>query len=134
MLSHPHQVCISPHQEHGLILHSIQTAASHSQRGQQAQGVTEHDLHFAPEPELDQIPKSRRLFCLSIIRAQTGLESSSQADRSPVSREKSKICPCAFPDRREPQCDLHPLGRRDRGAFSSSPWLQKVVAGSHAAL
>lgn len=101
--------------------------------GQQVQQVTEHDLDFAPGPELDQIPKSRRLFCLSIIPAQTGLESSSQADRAPATRDKSKFHPCAVPDAREPQCHLQPRGRRDRGGFSSSLWLEKVVAGPNPA-
>lgn len=100
----------------------------------EGQQVTEHDLDFAPGPELHQIPKSRRLFCLSIIPAQTGLESSSQADRVSVTREKSKFHPCAVPDPREPQCYLQPRGRRDRGGFSSSPWLEKVVAGPNPAL
>lgn len=98
--------------------------------GQQVQQVTEHDLDFAPGPELDQIPKSRRLFCLSIIPAQTGLESSSQADRAPVTRDKSKFHPCAVPDPREPQCHLQPRGRRDRGGFSSSLWLEKSCGRS----
>lgn len=102
--------------------------------GQQVHEVTEHDLDFAPEPELDQIPKFQRLFCLSIIMAQTGLESSSQADRSPVTRDKNKFHLCAVPGLREPQCHLQPCGRRDRGGFSSSPWLKKVVAGPNPAL
>lgn len=57
--------------------------------GQQVQQVTEHDLDFVPGPELDQILKFQRLFCLSITTAQTGLESSSQADRSPVTEIKA---------------------------------------------
>lgn len=102
--------------------------------GQQVQEVTEHDLDFAPGMVLDQILKFQRLFCLSIITAQMGLESSSQADRSLVTRDKSKLHPCAAPDLREPQCYLQPCGRRDRGGFSSSPWAEKVVAGPNPAM
>lgn len=103
-------------------------------KGQQVQKVTEDDLDFAPGPELDQILKFQRLFCLSIIMVQMGLQSSSQADRSPVTRDKSKLHLCAVPDPREAQCYLQPCGRRDRGGFSSSPWLEKLVAGPNLAL